>query len=328
MINRRKTLVLSFVVVVVLTAVVATAMLLLSPNTRRSTTTTTRVLTPTLTIGATPTITGESTNTTGAQQAIISTVTTAPTTSAVPDTSTTSATRPQVEASAAVASTATTVELAESAGDTTTTTAAPATTEAAAVTTQPPVDDPADSGCVGSSYRYQMMVRDACVVEAAELQFTALIAGTWEQRMAAVRDGHLLQPVFERSHQYVVDNFGEETANDLTRHESLWADVDARAHRSVEVYGAQWWTPTSMKFRWRFLLNNGSFTSPWFVTWFTRVDGEWQVAYQSFCRFAYGGCPPDPRPGIAEVTAEGNIPAYDANDDPNRQAVNKGNFPW
>lgn len=123
--------------------------------------------------------------------------------------------------------------------------------------------------------------------------------------------------------------FGEDATGDLSNIASLWADADARAHRTVEVYGGQWWTPKSASFRWRFWLNDGSLTSPWFATWLTRVDGVWQVGYQSYCRFM-PGCSPasDPRPEVAAETGETYRAAYDANDDPNRLIVNRDYFWW
>ena len=193
--------------------------------------------------------------------------------------------------------------------------------------------DPEATGDCPGNYHQWFKVRDECVLDEVRKEFLAWRAGSHEQRMATIRDGHLLAQVFAESQTSAEQYFGEEAANDLDAWTSVWADADNRSTRRVELYGAQWNDPDRIDVRIRTVMQDGSFAWAWNVVPFTYVDGEWKISYQGFCRYIdaaipfvrdHGGtlnpCPPDPRP---RVTAnEHVIAAYDPTDDPTRTRVN------
>ena len=261
------------------------------------------------------------------------TTTTPATTTTVPAT-TTAATQTSV-ATAAVAqpTTTTTTELPTTstttteAPTTTTTTKAPTTTTTAAA----PAPD-ASGDCPGNFHQWYK-VRDDCVLAEVRKEFLAWLAGSHAQRMASIRDGHLLGRVFTEAHAGAEQYFGEAAANDLDASTSIYTDVDNRGTRRIEIYGAQWIDHNRINVRLRPVMVDGSFAWPWNVVPFTYVDGQWKISYQGFCRFIdasiefvadHGGtlnpCPPDPRPGV--VAMEHIYSAYDPTDDPTRTQVN------
>ena len=194
--------------------------------------------------------------------------------------------------------------------------------------------DPGASGDCPGNYHQWFKVRDDCVLSEVRKEFLAWRAGSHAQRMAAIRDGHLLRRVFAQSHASAELYFGEDDANDLDAWTSVYADVDNRSTRRVEIYGAQWIDRDRINVRVRTVMRDGSFAWAWNVVPFTYVDGQWKISYQGYCRFIdasiafvedHGGtldpCPPDPRPGL--VATAHVYAAYDATDDPNRTAVNQ-----
>ncbi len=194
--------------------------------------------------------------------------------------------------------------------------------------------DPEATGDCPGNYHQWFKVRDECVLDEVQKEFLAWRAGTHEQRMASIRDGHLLAQVFADSHASAEQYFGEEAANDLSTWTSVYADADNRGTRRVEIYGAQWTDPDRIDVRIRAVMKDGSFAWAWNVVPFTYVDSQWKISYQGFCRFIdastgfvedHGGtlrpCPPDPRPGV--VTNENVYSAYDPTDDPTRTEVNR-----
>ena len=257
------------------------------------------------------------------------TTTTPATTTTVPAT-TTAATQTSVATVAVAQPTTTTTTKAPT---TTTTTKAPTTTTTKAPTTTAAAPAPDASGDCPGSYHQWYKVRDDCVLAEVRKEVLAFAAGSHSQRMAAIRDGHLLGRVFAESEVNAEQYFGEAAANDLDASTSVYADVDNRSTRRVELYGAQWIDHNRIDVRIRPVMADGSFAWAWNVVPFTYVDGQWKISYQGFCRFIdasiefvadHGGtlnpCPPDPRPGV--VAMEHIYSAYDPTDDPTRTQVN------
>ncbi len=194
--------------------------------------------------------------------------------------------------------------------------------------------DPSSSGDCPGNFHQWFMVRDECVLEEVRKEFLAFDAGSHQQRMESIRDGYLLEKVFAESQAYAEQYFGVEAANDMSAWTSLFADIDNRSTRRVELYGAQWFDRDRIDVRIRTVMVDGSFAWAWNVVPFTYVGGQWKISYQGFCRFIdasiesvrdHGGtanpCPPDPRPGI--VALEHVYAAYDPIDDPTRTEVNR-----
>lgn len=193
--------------------------------------------------------------------------------------------------------------------------------------------DPSASGDCPGNYHQWFKVRDECVLDEVRKEFLAYRAGTHAQRMAAIRDGHLLERVFTESQASAEQYFGKEAANDLSAWTSVYTDIDNRSTRLVELYGAQWIDRDRINVLIRTVMRDGSFAWGWNVVPFTYVDGQWKISYQGFCRFidtaipfveGHGGtlspCPPDPRPDL--VALEHIHAAYDPTDDPTRTQVN------
>ncbi|MDE0170522.1 MAG: hypothetical protein OXS29_13610 [bacterium] len=192
-------------------------------------------------------------------------------------------------------------------------------------TTLPPVDTSGD--CPGN-YHQWYKVRDDCVLDEVRKEMLAFQAGNHAQRMASIRDGHLLRQVFADSQTAAEGYFGVDEANDLSEITSLWADADNQLRWGIEIYGAQWIQPDLIHLRLRPYRRDGSYTaSSWNVVPFTYVDGVWKISYQGFCRLidasiefveSTGGtlspCPPDPRPGL--VKWEDVVASYGPTDDP------------
>lgn len=192
-------------------------------------------------------------------------------------------------------------------------------------TTLPPVDTSGD--CPGN-YHQWYKVRDDCVLDEVRKEMLAFQAGNHAQRMASIRDGHLLGQVFADSQTAAEGYFGLDEANDLSEITSLWADADNQLRWGIEIYGAQWIQPDLIHLRLRPYRRDGSYTaSSWNVVPFTYVDGVWKISYQGFCRLidasiefveSAGGtlspCPPDPRPGL--VKWEDVVASYGPTDDP------------
>ena len=200
-------------------------------------------------------------------------------------------------------------------------------------TVEPPpttAPDPDRSGDCPGNYHQWYKVRDDCVFSEVRSEMLAFQAGSHAQRMASIRDGHLLGRVFADSQTAAEGYFGEDAANDLAEITSLFADADNQARWAIEVYGAQWIQPDLIHVRLRPYRRDGSYTpDSWNVVPFTHVDGDWKISYQGFCRLidasiefveAAGGtlnpCPPDPRPGL--VKWEEVVASYDPTDDPTR----------
>ena len=194
--------------------------------------------------------------------------------------------------------------------------------------------DPEAAGDCPGNYHQWFKVRDECVLSEVKKEYLAYHAGSHTQRMAAIRDGYLLETVFTQSAINAEQYFGKDAANDLSAWTSVYANTDNRSTRQVEVYGAQWIDHNRIDVRIRTVMRDGSFAWAWNVVPFTYVDGQWKVSYQGFCRFIdasigfvrdHGGtlhpCPPDPRPGV--VALEHIYSAYDPTDDPTRTRVNK-----
>ena len=334
--TRRRTLLIAAVVVLLLAAVTAWYLL-----TRGQT----DPAPPTTTVEAAPASTQASTTTIRLVAADLTTTTTAPTTT----------TTQASVATVVVAQPTTTSTTAPPAATTTTTEAA--TTTAAAVgehvhgdlvfegevchthdgtvaehchTVEYPtttVPDPGASGDCPGNYHQWFKVRDDCILDEVRKEHLARGAGNHEQRMSAIRDGHLLGKVFAQSAVNAEQYFGQEAANDLNAWTSVYADVDNRSTRRVEIYGAQWIQPDLIHVRIRTVMRDGSFAWAWNVVPFTYIDGQWKVSYQGFCRFIaksigfvedHGGtldpCPPDPRPGL--VVWEDVGASYGPTDDP------------
>ena len=191
--------------------------------------------------------------------------------------------------------------------------------------------DPAASGDCPGNYHQWYKVRDDCLLSEVRREMLAFQAGSHAQRMAAIRDGHLLGRVFTESQTSAEQRFGTAEANDLDAWTSVWADADNRSTRRVELYGAQWIGPSLIHVRIRTVMRDGSFAWAWNVVPFTYVDGEWKISYQGFCRRIdgaigfvrdHGGtlnpCPPDPRPNL--VVWEDVVASYGPTDDPTRTA--------
>ena len=193
-------------------------------------------------------------------------------------------------------------------------------------TTLPPADPSGD--CPGN-YHQWYKVRDDCVLDEVRNEMLAFQAGSHAQRMASIRDGHLLGRVFADALTAAEGYFGVDQANDLSEITSLWADADNQARWGIEIYGAQWIQPELIHVRLRPYRLDGSYTPTdgWNVVPFTYVDGVWKISYQGFCRLidtsiefveANGGtlrpCPPDPSPGL--VTWEEVVASYGPTDDP------------
>ena len=191
-------------------------------------------------------------------------------------------------------------------------------------TTLPPADTAGD--CPGN-YHQWYKVRDDCVLDEVRKEMLSLDAGSHAQRMAAIRDGHLLGKTFAQSQESAELYFGEAEANDLDAWTSMFADADNRSTRRVEIYGAQWIQPDLIHVRIRTVMVDGSFAWAWNVVAYTHIDGQWKISYQGFCRFIatsisfvedHGGtldpCPPDPRPGL--VKWEEVVASYGPTDDP------------
>ena len=248
-----------------------------------------------------------------------------------PTTTTTAAmttTTPPPVATVAVAQPTTTTTT-EPPTTTTTTTKAPTTTTTTAAASAPD----ASGDCPGNFHQWYK-VRDDCVLAEVRKELLAFAAGSHSQRMAAIRDGHLLGRAFTELHAGAEQYFGEAAANDLDAWTSIYADVDNRGTRRIEIYGAQWIDHNRINVRLRAVMADGSFAWEWTVVPFTYVDGQWKISYQGFCRFIdtsigfvadHGGgtlnpCPPDPRPGV--VAMEHIYSAYDPTDDPTRTQVN------
>ena len=337
--TRRRTLLIAAVVVLLLVAVTAWYLL-----TRDQT----DPAPPTTTVEAAPASTQASTTTTRLVAADLTTTTTAPTT-----------TTTQGPVATVVVAQPTTTSTTAPPASTTTTTEAATTTTAAAVgehvhgdlvsegevchthdgtvaehchtveypTTTTP--DPDASGDCPGNYHQWYKVRDDCILDEVRQEYLAWQAGSHSQRMAAIRDGHLLGQVFTESHASAEQYFGKEAANDLNAWTSVYADVDNRSTRRVEIYGAQWIQPDLIHVRIRTVMRDGSFAWAWNVVPFTYIDGQWKISYQGFCRRIaaaiefvedHGGtldpCPPDPRPGL--VKWEEVVASYDPTDDPTR----------
>ncbi len=193
--------------------------------------------------------------------------------------------------------------------------------------------DPSASGDCPGNFHQWFMVRDECVLGEVRKEFLAFDAGSHQQRLESIRDGYLLEEVFAESQAAAELYFGKEAANDLSTWTSMYADVDNRSTRRVDLYGAQWVDHDRIDVRIRTVMADGSFAWAWNVVPFTYVDGQWKISYQGFCRFVeasiesvqeFGGtanpCPPDPRPQIVEL--EYIYAAYDPTDDPTRTEVN------
>ena len=193
--------------------------------------------------------------------------------------------------------------------------------------------DPSASGDCPGNFHQWFMVRDECVLAEVRKEFLNYRAGSHRQRMSAIRDGYLLEKLFAESQVSAEQYFGKEAANDPSTWTSVYADVDNRSTRRVELYGAQWFDRDRIDVRIRTVMVDGSFAWAWNVVPFTYVGGQWKISYQGFCRFIdasiesvrdHGGtanpCPPDPRPGI--VALEHVYAAYDPIDDPTRTEVN------
>lgn len=193
--------------------------------------------------------------------------------------------------------------------------------------------DPSASGDCPGNFHQWFMVRDECVLAEVRKEFLNYRAGSHRQRMSAIRDGYLLEKLFAESQVSAEQYFGKGAANDVSTWTSVYADVDNRSTRRVELYGAQWVDHDRIDVRIRTVMADGSFAWAWNVVPFTYVDGQWKISYQGFCRFIdasiksvrdHGGtanpCPPDPRPGI--VSLEHIYAAYDPIDDPTRTEVN------
>ena len=151
--------------------------------------------------------------------------------------------------------------------------------------------DPEATGDCPGNYHQWFKVRDECVLDEVRKEFLAWRAGSHEQRMATIRDGHLLAQVFAESQTSAEQYFGEEAANDLDAWTSVWADADNRSTRRVELYGAQWNDPDRIDVRIRTVMQDGSFAWAWNVVPFTYVDGEWKISYQGFCRYIDAAIP-------------------------------------
>ncbi|MCY4368205.1 MAG: hypothetical protein OXF41_02030 [bacterium] len=194
--------------------------------------------------------------------------------------------------------------------------------------------DPEAAGDCPGNYHQWFKVRDECVLSEVRKEFLAWSAGNHAQRMASIRDGHLLARVFTQLEAAGEAYFGVEAANDLSAWTSIYADADNRSTRRIEIYGAQWNDPDRIDVRIRAVMADGTFAWAWNVVPFTYVNGQWKISYQGFCRFIdksskwadnnvgtpLDPCPSDPRPGVVEF--EHVIAAYDPTDDPTRTQVN------
>ena len=233
-----------------------------------------------------------------------------PTTTTAPTTTTTALPEPTTQPTTTTAPTTTTTALPEPTTQPTTTTAAaaaeedhdlvdvgtiPSTTFVASPST------PGDGECHGE-YVAHHRVREQCVLDRLQEIFDALFGGTHDERMASVRDGHLLADL------YTALSEGHRAAHPEWPYTS-WDD-GVREHIATEVYGAVWNGPDLLGVRVRATDPDGEWIGiNWFgipVVW---TDGHWLVSYAGICRHLSRmsdpirvSCLPDPRPHIAEAT--------------------------
>ena len=175
--------------------------------------------------------------------------------------------------------------------------------------------------CAGSYRADGLRVRDQCILDVAQDEFTKFFTGTHATRMTAIRDGHVLADVWAGLQAWIAEQVGEEVVLDPTRAESWASDFDASGHRRIDVCCAEWRSPNLIFVRYRYRAGN---IDQWEAGPMARVDGQWKIDYTGFCRmvtnFDIGvTCPPDPRPGVV-IARHGDMTGsgYDPIDDPGR----------
>ena len=191
---------------------------------------------------------------------------------------------------------------------------------------------PGDEECHGT-YVERHQVVEQCVLDRVKDLFEALFAGTHTERMAAIRDGHVLGELFADL-QAKGEQVWPDLHDDLTSRYSIWEDADARAYRDIDIYGAVWNGPDLLGVRLRaWSPADGPTPDVWRAAPVVWADDQWYVSYAGFCRFvrALGKwrmtCPKDPRPQIASVTGasrdgSGFYDPWDLDDD-ERLRVNR-----
>ena len=181
--------------------------------------------------------------------------------------------------------------------------------------------DPAASGDCPGNYHQWYKVRDDCVISEVAKELLAFQAGSHTQRMAAIRDGHLLAGVFAELQVATEQYFGKDAANDLAEVTSLWADADNQAAGPSRYTGRSGYNLTlSMCAAAPTAETEATTPDVWTVVPFTFIDSQWKISYQGFCRLidgsigfveAAGGtlsrCPPDPRPGLVKMGGSGGV---------------------
>ena len=90
--------------------------------------------------------------------------------------------------------------------------------------------DPAATGDCPGNYRQWYKVRDECVLSEVRKEYLAWRAGTHAQRMAAIRDGHLLAGVFASAQAESERHRGYEAANDPDVWTSVWGGLGQPRH--------------------------------------------------------------------------------------------------
>ena len=268
---------------------------------------------------ATPATTAQPSTTSTVQLVATTTVSTtaAPTTTTTttePVQTSTTATEPEPEPPATTTTPPSTTSVPV---ETTTAEATTTTLPAATVVTVAPFP-PGDGSCHGE-YTEGHRVKEQCVLNRLQYIFETLTAGTHQERMSVIRDGHLLAGVFANLEAWAKEFRGDKYPPFLGPW-SGFENTDARGHLAVTVEGASWNGPDLLGVLVHFenLLpgaedygpTEGRVMAP--AVW---VDDQWTVSYFSFCRFlsrlgpAKQTCPEDPRLAITwklEVRPEGS----------------------
>ncbi|MDE0375070.1 MAG: hypothetical protein OXK16_03795 [bacterium] len=187
------------------------------------------------------------------------------------------------------------------------------------------VVDTSGEGCPYGTYTDRHRVPDQCVLDRLQEIFSAVLAGTHAERMAAIRDGNDLGPVFAGLEAFVDEKYPD--------YFNGWRDADLRAWFTVTVEGAMWQGPERLGVRWRIAREDlDPVAERWYLAPAVWVDGQWWVSRSAFCRAmvsrmeggtASPSCPPDPRPGIPaeEEIRAGGIAVYDPEDLPGAERI-------
>ena len=173
--------------------------------------------------------------------------------------------------------------------------------------------------CYGNYIRHRE-VHDPCVLARLNTIFEALFAGTHSERMAAVRDGHVLADIYSALEAYAREQNSDGYADPYDINYRPFEDSDVRSWYTVEVEGAVWNGPSLLGVLVRIAREDiDPVLEGWVAAPAVWVDGQWWVSYAGYCRLLSGmgdisrRCPPDPRPEIAAATGaeDSGSGAYD-----------------